>query len=106
MTTPEAPRSSTGAPRGNWLASMWLYSVLRFGLFFGLWGLLVLAGLQAFFAAVLALVLSVPLSLVLLARPRARFAAQIEERLNAHKQERARLDAELSGEDGGATDER
>ena len=78
---------------------MWLYTILRFGLFFALWGLLVLAGLEGFIAAVVAIVLSLPLSYVLLARPRARFAANIEQRVNAHRENRAELDQKLSGED-------
>jgi hypothetical protein len=83
---------------GNWMGSLWLYTLLRFGMFFALWGLLVLAGLSGLFAAFLALVLSVPLSYVLLARPRARIAAQIEQRVNAHKAARADLDRRLDPE--------
>lgn len=74
---------------------MWLYTVLRFGLFFALWGLLFLLGVHGFLAPVLALGLSVPLSFVLLARPRARFARQLEARVAAHRAERDRLDAQL-----------
>jgi hypothetical protein len=74
---------------------MWLYTVLRFGLFFALWGLLVLLGVHGFLAPLLALVLSVPLSFVLLARPRARFTRQLEARLQARRVERADLDARL-----------
>ncbi|MCW2494770.1 MAG: hypothetical protein JWQ77_694, partial [Jatrophihabitans sp.] len=39
MTEPEQPeqRLPTFA---KWMGSMWLYSLLRFGLFFALWGLL------------------------------------------------------------------
>lgn len=80
------------------MGSLWLYTLLRFGMFFALWGLLLLAGMSALFAAFLALVLSVPLSLVLLARPRARVAANIEERLNAHRAARADLDSRLDPE--------
>jgi len=92
---PNEPRFS------SWMGSMWLYTLLRFGLFFALWGLLALAGLGGLFAAALALVLSVPLAWVLLAKPRQRFAANIEQRVNARKQHRADLDAELSGSDEG-----
>jgi hypothetical protein len=79
----------------GWMGSMWLYSLLRFGLFFALWGLLVLVGLHGFFAPLVALVLSVPLSLVLLARPRARFTQQLELRVEARRAEREQLDAKL-----------
>jgi O-antigen ligase len=79
----------------GWMGSMWLYTILRFGLFFALWGILVLVGLRGFVAPVVALVLSVPLSFVLLARPRARFAQQLEARVNARRVERQELDSRL-----------
>ena len=63
----------------NWMGSLWGYTILRFGMFFALWGLLVLVGLTGLFAALVALVLSVPLSLVLLAGPRARVASSSAE---------------------------
>jgi uncharacterized protein (DUF58 family) len=81
------------------MGSMWVYTVLRIALFLALWGILVAAGLQAFFAAIVAAVLSIPLSWVLLSAPRAKLARNIEARLEAHRDERASLDAELSGED-------
>jgi Protein of unknown function (DUF4229) len=74
---------------------MWLYSLLRFGLFFALWGLLYLIGLRGFVAPIVALVLSVPLSLVLLSRPRAMFTRNLEARVQARLSERAELDARL-----------
>jgi hypothetical protein len=80
------------------MGSMWLYTLLRFGLFFALWGLLVLIGLSGFLAAAVALVLSVPLSLVLLARPRAAFTRQLEMRVEARRIERERLDGRLEPE--------
>jgi hypothetical protein len=90
--------------RGNhptfagWMGSMWLYTLLRFGMFFALWGILVLLGLHGFFAPVLALVLSVPLSFVLLARPRAQFTSQLEARLAARRADRTDLDARLDAD--------
>ena len=74
---------------------MWLYTILRFGLFFALWGLMILLGLHGFTAPVVALLLSIPLSFVLLARPRARFAANIEARMNEHRAARSHLDDQL-----------
>ena len=74
---------------------MWLYTVLRFGLFLALWGLLVLLGLSGLIAALLALVLSVPLSLVLLSRPRQRVADAIEQRLAVQRARRERFAGEL-----------
>jgi len=81
------------------MTSMWLYTILRFGLFLALWGLVTLAGLHGFIGALVAVVLSVPLSFVLLSVPRARFAANIERRVNAHREARAALDEKLAGED-------
>ena len=83
---------------GSWMGSMWLYTVLRFGLFFALWGILVLVGLHGLLAPLVALVLSVPLSLVLLARPRAAFTRQLEARLDARRAEREDLDLRLDPE--------
>jgi hypothetical protein len=77
------------------MGSMWLYTLLRFGLFFALWGLLLLIGLRGLLAPLIALVLSVPLSLVLLARPRAAFTRQLEMRVEARRAERERLDSDL-----------
>jgi O-antigen ligase len=81
------------------MGSMWLFTVLRFGLFFALWGLMVLVGLKGLFAAIVALVLSVPLSLVLLAKPRAAFTRQLEARVNARREQRAEFDARLDADD-------
>ncbi len=80
---------------GSWMGSMWLYTLLRFALFFAVWGVLVLVGLGGLLAAGIAILLSIPLSYVLLARPRARFAANIEARVNANRERRAQLDSEL-----------
>lgn len=74
---------------------MWLYTLLRFGLFFALWGIVELLGVHGLLAALLALVISVPLSFVLLARPRRLFAQQLERRVEARKAARADLDAQL-----------
>lgn len=84
----------------GWMGSMWLYTVLRFGLFFAVWGLLLLAGLHGLLGALVAGVLSVPLSFVLLSVPRARFAANIERRVIAHREHRADLDARLDPKTG------
>src|SRR3954447_24400150 len=79
----------------RWMGSMWLYSILRFGLFFALWGLMELVGLHGLFAALVGLVLSIPLGLVLLQRPRAAVAGNIEQRINARRAAREDLDARL-----------
>jgi O-antigen ligase len=93
-----SPGQQGGPNFRSWMGSMWLYTVLRFALFFALWGILLLAGLGGLVAAAVALFLSIPLSFVLLAVPRQRFAAQIEARVDAHREQRQRLDADLDPE--------
>lgn len=95
MSDDATPTGSAEPTFGRWMGSMWLYTFLRFGLFFALWGLLLLAGMTGFYAALIALVLSVPLSLVLLAKPRAAFTRQLESRVDARRAQRAALDAQL-----------
>lgn len=96
---PDQQSGPKGPSFRGWMGSMWLYTVLRFALFFVMWGVLALLGVGGFLGAVIALVLTMPLSYVLLARPRARFASTIEQRVEARKQARAHLDAELSGDE-------
>jgi hypothetical protein len=81
------------------MGAMWLYTVLRFGLFFALFGLLWLVGVTGFLGAIIALALSVPLSFVLLAKPRQAFATMLEERMNARRARQADLDVRLQGDD-------
>jgi hypothetical protein len=83
---------------GQTLGAMWLYTVLRFGLFLALWGLLWLARVPGLLAATIALVLSIPLSYILLRKQRARLAANLEARVTARQMHRHDLDAQLSGE--------
>jgi O-antigen ligase len=84
---------------GSWMGSMWLYTLLRFGMFFALWGILELIGVYGFLSAVIALVLSVPLSLVLLAKPRAMFARNLEARLASRNAHRSELDTRLQNDE-------
>jgi hypothetical protein len=77
------------------MGAMWFYTLLRFGLFFALWGIVYLIGVRGLLGALLALVLSVPLSFVLLAKPRALFVRQLERRVDERRSNRAELDAEL-----------
>ena len=99
----QAPTGVDGVPvaptPGQSLGAMWLYTLLRFGLFFVLWGLLWVARVPGFLAAVIALLLSVPLSFVLLRKQRDRLAQNLEQRVNARQFKRDKLDAKLS--DGG-----
>jgi Protein of unknown function (DUF4229) len=78
-----------------WIGTLWGYTLLRFAMFFALWGIMVLLGLGGLIAPLIALVLSVPLSLVLLAGPRNRVAQQIEARMAASRAARHELDTRL-----------
>jgi hypothetical protein len=83
--------------RRNPLIYFWVYSLARVTLFLVLWGLLWLFGLGGLIGAAVALLLSIPLSFVLLARPRAAMTASMMERLNVRQERTAALDDELSG---------
>jgi O-antigen ligase len=85
---------------GGWMGSMWLYTVLRVALFFAIWGVLVLIGVTGFIGAVIAAIVSIPLSYFLLSVPRQRFAAKLEQRVNERREERAKLDDELDPDSG------
>jgi hypothetical protein len=87
---------------GQTLAAMWLYTLLRFALFFALWGLLWLANVPGLLAALIAIVLSVPLSFILLRKQREKMAANLEQRVGARKAKVHELDARLAGQDPGA----
>jgi Protein of unknown function (DUF4229) len=90
----------TGPSFGRWMGALWLYTVLRVAVFGVLFGVLWLAGVPGFLGAVIAVVLSLPLSYVLLARPRAALSDTIEQRLAARHQRQMDLDARLRGDDG------
>ena len=106
----ERQRARTGANRderaelqppspGQTIGAMWLYTVLRFGLFLALWGLLWVARVPGLLAAVIAVILSMPLSYILLSKQRARLAANLEARMAARQAQRHNLDAQLSGKE-------
>jgi hypothetical protein len=83
---------------GNWMGSLWLFTILRYGLFLVLWAVLYflgVKGMHGLLAPLIALVLSVPLSFVLLSKPRARLTRQMELRVEARKAQRESLDTEL-----------
>ncbi|MFL6161589.1 MAG: DUF4229 domain-containing protein [Jatrophihabitantaceae bacterium] len=92
------PQPSKPTP-GQTLGAMWLYTSLRFGLFLALWALLWLARVPGLLAALIALVLSVPLSYVLLRRQREKVAVNLEQRIAARQAKQDQLDVRLSGED-------
>jgi UPF0716 family protein affecting phage T7 exclusion len=80
------------------LSAMWLYTILRFGLFFALWGLLWASRVPGLLAATIALVLSIPLSYILLRKQRARLAANLEARVTARQAQRHDFDEKLAGD--------
>jgi len=99
---PVPPTEHTPVPRptaGQTLGAMWLYTLLRFGIFFALGALLWLARVPGLLAALIALVLSVPLSFVLLRKQREKMAANLEQRVMARQAREYEMDARLSGED-------
>lgn len=94
---PEAPLPGERPSFGRALGAFWVYTLLRFALFGVLWLLLWLVGIGALIAAAIAVLLSVPLSYFLLARPRAAFARTIEARVAFRQSKKADLDARLEG---------
>ncbi|HEY2272774.1 MAG TPA: DUF4229 domain-containing protein [Jatrophihabitantaceae bacterium] len=92
---PDESPTPKGPSFSSWMGSLWGYTILRFAMFFALWGILVLVGLGGLLAAFIALVLSVPLSLVLLSGPRNRLAHNVEQRIDARRDSRAELDSRL-----------
>ena len=80
---------------GRQLGTLWAYTGLRVGIFLVLWGLLFLVGVGGFLAAVIALILSIPLSYALLRGQRAALSATIEQRIAYQMQRRHNLDVEL-----------
>jgi len=76
-----------------------LFTLLRFAIFFALWGLLYVAKVPGFLAALIALVLSMPLSFVLLRKQRERVAANIEQRMIAARAHKQDLDHKLAGDE-------
>lgn len=105
MTDPVPPGHPDPVPGkpspGQTIGAMWLYTLLRFGLFLVLWALLWLARLPGLLAGLIAVVLSVPLSYVLLRRQRERVAANLEQRITARQARQQQFDARLSGDDPG-----
>jgi hypothetical protein len=95
----EAPEQLEGPSARASLAALWLYTLLRFAVFFGILGLLWLIDVRGFLGAVIALVLSLPISFVLLAKPRARLASNLEQRLQARRSRASEFDARLVGDD-------
>jgi hypothetical protein len=82
----------------NPVAALWLYTLARVAVFAALFGLLWVMGVRGLLGAAVALVLSVPVSFVVLTKPRAALTETMQARVQARGERTAALDAELSGE--------
>ena len=101
MTEPRSddPPDISPPSFGRSMGTLWLYTILRFAVFGVLFGILWLLNLRGFVGVILALLLSLPLSWVLLAKPRAALSDTIERRLVARRAHREQLNARLQGDD-------
>ena len=77
--------------------AFWVYTLARFALFGVLWLILWVVGVPWLFAAFIAVVVSVPLSWFLLAKPRQAFAATIEARVSERRERTEDLGKRLEG---------
>ena len=91
------PSGDAGPTAVQSLGAMWLYTLLRFGLFGVLWLILWAVQVPTLLAGLIAVVLSVPLSIVLLRKQRARVATNLERRIEARRARANDLDDKLSG---------
>jgi membrane protein implicated in regulation of membrane protease activity len=80
-----------------------VYTAGRLLVFVGLAALLYLVGLRGFLLVAAAIVLSLPVSYVLLARQRAAMTREVEQRVAGRKGRREDLRARLRGDDEPAT---
>jgi Protein of unknown function (DUF4229) len=76
-----------------------VYTVGRLLVFVGAAALLYVVGLRGFVLVLVALLLSLPLSYLLLARARAAFVAEVERRVSDRRARREDLRARLRGDD-------
>lgn len=91
--------------KGDWLkgyTAFWVYTIARFALFAVLALVLWLVGVPFLFAGLIAIVVSVPLSWFLLAKPRQAFAATIEERIERRREKSVDLGQRLDDSADGA----
>jgi C4-dicarboxylate-specific signal transduction histidine kinase len=91
MSTPDPAR-----PR---LSPAVTYTAGRVALFFAVAAELYLVGFRTFALVLLALVISMPLSYVVLRRQREAFAEQVERRVERRRAEKEKLRAALRGDD-------
>jgi hypothetical protein len=106
---PDDPTAA--AKQSTWLQgyrAFWVYTLARFALFGVIAVILWAVGVPYLFAALIAVVVSVPLSWFLLAKPRQAFAATIEARVSQRHDRQVdlgkRLDSDAQDHADGATD--
>lgn len=93
--------------QSSWLKgyrAFWIYTIARFALFAVIALLLWVVGVPSLFALLIAIVVSVPLSWFLLAKPRQAFAATIEARVSQRRERSEDLGKRLDDVDAGADD--
>jgi hypothetical protein len=90
---------ATSARPGRLIGQFWVYTLLRAALFGAVWGALWLVNVRGMLGLLIAVLLSVPLSFVLLARPRAALAASLETRVAERKVREEQLRRRLDGTD-------
>ena len=76
-----------------------VYTVGRLLIFVGLAAVLYVLGLREFLLVLAALLLSLPVSYVLLVGPRARLSDEVERRISARRARREYLRSQLRGDD-------
>ncbi|MDR1999294.1 MAG: DUF4229 domain-containing protein [Frankiaceae bacterium] len=76
----------------------WMYTGLRAALFAVLFGGLWLVGVRGWFGLLVALVLGIPASIYVLATPRARLAAALQDHVDARGEHQAQLRRRLGGD--------
>ena len=87
------------------MALFWAYTGLRVLVFLVLLGALWLVGVRGLIGVLVALVLGIPLSIYVLAAPRARLAAALQDHVDARNDHQASLRRRLNGEDDGDDDD-
>ncbi len=89
------------AENSGWLKgyrAFWVYTLARFALFFVIGAILWAVGVPILFAALIGIVVSVPLSWFLLRKPREAFAATIEARVGQRRERSGDLAKRLEGD--------
>lgn len=89
-----------GSRPGRIIGLFWLYTGLRVLVFLVLFGALWLVGVRGLLGALIALILGIPLSIFVLAAPRRRLAAALQDHVDARTDHQTQLRRRLNGDDG------